>query len=60
MAWLSVNKWGDEIISYGRPSEWGDGFFYLEPFIKIPKGSIRKLIGRKLTSKDKPVEIKDE
>lgn len=32
----------------------------LDSVIKLPKGSIRKLIGRKLTWEDEPVELKEE
>ena len=34
-----------------------DKYFY---GIDLPKGSIRKLIGRELTFKDEPVELKEE
>lgn len=69
MAWLAVDKNGSEylytkkperIIHYNvfKPNEvdfeiWGsDG-----DNIELPKGSIKKLIGRELTWEDEPVEI---
>ncbi len=37
--------------------KWEEDFFY---GIELPKGSIRKLIGRELTWEDEPVELKGE
>ena len=66
MAWLCVNKDGTEIISPYMPKRdleewdcfseniagWDDDYG-----IELPKGSIKKLIGRELTWEDEPVEI---
>ena len=72
-AWLGTNKNGTETISPGKPerSYWNGGEWcyeeevYVESetgteclTIEIPSGSIEKLIGRKLTWDDEPVEIK--
>lgn len=67
MAWLAVDKNGDEYIYRYRPSRrgsfWDDCIYYDdESFltdIELPKGSIKKLIGRELTWEDEPVEIKE-
>lgn len=72
MAWLAVNKNGAEIISPIKPKRdklhwdcsddtWVEG----EPMIvdydvELPKGAIRKLIGRDLTWEDAPVDLKFE
>ena len=107
MAWLCVNKNGQELIFPDEPTRWGDirketkspfglldrqtgrrytigpakewelkrlkfeelsywkneeilggGEFFINYEIDIPEGYIEKLIGRKLTWEDEPVEIK--
>ena len=76
MAWVAVDKDGIEAIfsqcpkrtGYDRtklyiPYEetfWGnhDGYFCRR--ISMPKGSIKKLIGKDLTWQDEPVELKEE
>ena len=66
MAWLAVdkstleNKSGNEFIYEDRPirfESWFNTNLVEDPSILLPKGSIEKLIGRKLTWKDDPVEI---
>lgn len=67
MAWLAVDKNEDEYIYRNKPSKrgsfWNDCIYcdYVEfsTDIKLPKGSIKKLIGRDLTWEDEPVEIKE-
>ena len=59
MAWVVVDKIGEELISRTESFRvcdyWiGDSIFHL------PKGSIKKLIGRELASEDEPVELKEE
>lgn len=68
MAWLAVNKDGSEIISQERLNKdfvskrwvsyrlYSDGKYY-PAIIYLPKGTIKKIIGRELNWKDEPVEI---
>lgn len=65
MAWLGLNELGEECIFGDKPSidrdprawkgYWGD--FYIDR-IKLPRGSIKKLIGRDLNCDNELVEIK--
>lgn len=57
MAWLAVDKNGDEYIYSERPQR-EDGYFIEEDNIFLPKGSIEKLIGKQLTWEDEPFELK--
>lgn len=61
MAWLAVDKDGTECIFNAMPVfDESDGAFKVSLFyakIKLPSGSIKKLIGRELTWEDEPVEI---
>lgn len=43
----------------GRNEDTGDAY-YQGHFIEMPKGSIKKLIGRELTWDEEPVELKRE
>ena len=71
MAWIAVDNNGDEKISRGKPfrgwgrmweyeeevcieSEWGT----VSTIIDIPIGTIEKIIGKKLTWEDDPVELR--
>ena len=65
MAWVAVTKHGREFISMCKPIRvtdednyygWKDTFTE----ISLPKGSIKKLIGRELSYSDEPVELKGE
>ena len=61
MAWLAVDKDSDEYIYYNKPTRecneyWCDDRPWAND-IQLPKGSIKKLIGRELTWNDEPVEI---
>lgn len=67
MSWLCVNKDGTEIISLFQPvrdsDEWNccsenAGGWYDNYGIELPKGTIKKFIGRDLTWEDESVEIK--
>lgn len=62
MAWVAVNKNGDEVIFEFEPERKQDLFWveYIGDFLYLPKGSIKKLIGRDLTWEDEPVELKEE
>lgn len=65
MAWVVIDEFEEEIILDPKPSKnkndkdwkgyWND--FHIGK-IKLPKGSIKKLIGRNLTWDDDPVELK--
>ena len=69
MAWVAVNKDGSENIFTNKPnrnvSYWYD---FISPnrvtlfnrMILLPKGSIKKLIGRDLDWSNEPVELKEE
>lgn len=70
MAYLVVSKSGEELIFQNYPTRTGFGWedenidvgdeISLVPFaygIKLPLGSIEKLIGKKLSYTDNPVRI---
>ena len=62
MAWVAVNKNGDEVLFDFEPERYND-FFWVEDVgddIYLPKGTIKKLIGRDLTWEDNPVELMEE
>ena len=69
MAWLAVNKCGEEIISPEKPErddrEWycdeevwiyGERY-YVDKTIIVPNGTIHKLTGLHLSWSDEPVKI---
>lgn len=57
MAWVVVDKIGEELISRTEPFRVGD--YWIGYYIfHLPKGSIKKLIERELSWKDEPVELK--
>lgn len=58
MAWVVVDKGGHEIISDCYPIL--DIMTSTDKWIYLPKGSIKKLIGRDFTQEDNPVELKEE
>lgn len=70
MAWVAVHKNGNEGIFSHKPErgaklEWWydeiyEGGVALDTEISLPKGSIKKLIGRELTWEDEPVELMEE
>lgn len=70
MAWVAVDRDEKEGIFSHKPTRvedlgsWYDeaeygGVFY-DTEISLPKGSIKKLIGRDLDWLDEPVELKEE
>lgn len=60
MAWVSVDKNGDEYVWRDKPRRMGNSFWIHYQLIEqLPSGSIDKLIGRKLTWEDEPVELKE-
>ena len=66
MAWVAVNRYGDEYIFEAMPERfycvWAPTFCEHEnrvyDYVELPKGSIKKLIGRELSWNDEPVELK--
>ena len=63
MAWVAVDKDGRECIYQFRPKRRNNQFIPLyeySVYLVLPKGSIKKLIGKDLTWEDNPVELKEE
>lgn len=66
MAWVAVHEDGKEGIFANKPSRseglWWDTVYIdytqYDTEISLPKGSIKKLIGRDLTWEDEPVKLK--
>lgn len=64
--WVCVDKDGTERIMLEKPERW-KGIIELKRWStpgvrsgKLPKGSIKKLIGRELSWEDEAVELKEE
>lgn len=57
MAWVAVDKIGEELISRTEPFRVGD-YWIDDSIFHLPKGSIKKLIGKKLSWSDEPVKLK--
>ena len=58
MAWLAVNKNGTELVCDREPYlEWDSFWSCISDNVSIPSGTIEKILGRKLTWEDKPVEL---
>jgi hypothetical protein len=61
VAWLCVNLNGDENVSENKPFRTGaiglNSWDNDEQLVYLPKGSIKRLIGRDLTWEDEPVEF---
>jgi hypothetical protein len=62
MAWLAVDKDGSEIIYTHKPKRAGTLNYWIAlqssaKLVDLPKGSIKRLIGRELTWDDEPVEF---
>lgn len=72
MEWVAVNEDGSECISENRPERnnglWenmdylnlGDTNLTIYCEVVLPKGTIKKLIGRDLTWSNDPIELKEE
>lgn len=61
MAWVAVDMDNTEWIFNKKPFRFDEGYWYSDSqFIYIPEGSIKKLIGRELSWKDEPVELREE
>lgn len=63
MAWVAVDKDGSEWIFNFIPvrsnTVWR-GYDSEDCLFNLPKGTIKKIIGRDLTWNDEPVELKEE
>lgn len=57
MAWVAVDADGMEYIYRSKPSRFAEYWDDYCPSINLPKGSIKKLIGRELSWEDEPVEL---
>jgi hypothetical protein len=59
MAWVAVDKNGDEHVFDMKPirSHFGTWKVAVYGKIQIPRGSIKKLIGKELTWNDEPVKL---
>jgi len=59
MAWVSVNNDGSEFVSSSEPHKMQEYGRYACVYggVELPKGSIKKLIGRELKWSDNPVEL---
>lgn len=72
MAFVAVDSWGQEVMFHNCPERaenryWQDNIVYWEIrgyttcaddySIPLPKGTIKKLIGKDLTWNDEPVKI---
>lgn len=67
MAWLAVNKNGEEYIYEQHPLRSAMGYWKAIPsdyedmetyYIELHNGSIKKLIGRELSWSSEPIELK--
>ena len=62
MAWVAVDEDGEERIFEAIPYRLYDSFWAPESVssvVSLPKGSIKRLIGRDLSWSDEPVELKE-
>ena len=63
MAWVAVDKDGRECVYQFHPKRSINQFIPLYEYsmwLVLPKGSIKKLIGKDLSWQDNPVELKEE
>jgi hypothetical protein len=64
MAWVAVDENGREIIIRSKPKRFNAlrSFWWLNGAegVELPKGSIKKLIGRTLSWADEPVELTED
>lgn len=62
-AWVCVNSFGMELMFASKPHKvdgsWRDNNGCCK-CLELPKGSIKKLIGRELSFTDEPVELKED
>ena len=59
MAWVAVNSYKCEFMFRDKPFRYKGHWDIIPRYnIPLPLGSIKKLIGRKLTWDDEPVELR--
>lgn len=63
MAWVAVDKNKREFIYNIKPRRYGNYCWYIDyderGVVPLPKGSIKRLIGKDLTWEDDVVELKE-
>ena len=59
MAYVAVDKDGDEYVYEQTPRRREFTWISDGEWCGLPKGSIEKLIGKKLTWEDEPIELKE-
>jgi hypothetical protein len=64
MAWLAVNKDGQELIFEDQPQRNSESFWFVDAGIfnsrdcvGLPKGTIKKILGYSMKWEDEPIEI---
>ena len=64
MTWVCVGFNGEERICQSKPTRYNDRYWMMNPIcndsVGLPKGSIKKLIGRELSWDDSPVKLKED
>lgn len=76
MTWVATDAYSDEYIFQNKPKRDGNWWvdpiyesfdgqggsltYHHNSDIRLPKGTIKKIIGRSLDWKDEPVELKEE
>lgn len=64
MTWVCVGFNGEERICQSKPTRYDDRYWMMNPIcndsVCLPKGSIKKLIGRELSWDDSPVKLKED
>ena len=62
MAWLACDYKGQESIFQKKPIRnnfyWVCRLSSLNEYVELPKGSIKKLIGREMSWSDNPIKLK--
>lgn len=64
MAWLCVEYSGEEMICQRKPTKYDERCWMMSPInnnsVQLPKGTIKRLIGKELTWNDEPMELKEK
>ena len=63
MAWIAVDKDGSENIYQFHPKRRGNQFipvYAYSMWLTLPKGSIKKLIGKDLSWEDEPIKLEEK